>query len=234
MPKHIAFVHTKSRTGYPFPNGFNSYLTQQVPVRETAVPRKGQTQSGYGKHVPTPFEIKWNGRWRRVKVAIFTNVGTAFIGDTLDVCLTVDVEPMPEIEQIEYAMARAFFCSAYADMAEEADTRKAKRLVTSMSGRDWMDVLPDGTDPGAVHAAKTLMNDMASRNLSGVQALWHVSTTMANGDRTCTPENFGHYCAMQAMGHGVGLGDAFGQDVYEKVIVPHVEFGSHSLQKDYF
>ena len=48
-----------------------------------------------------------------------------------------------------------------------------------------------------------------------------------------TIESFGHYAAMQAMGHGVGLNDAFG-DCAEFIAVPYVEFGSHSLEKDYF
>jgi hypothetical protein len=39
---------------------------------------------------------------------------------------------------------------------------------------------------------------------------------------------------MQAMGHGVGLDDAFGPKARDIVRVPYVEFGSHSLSKDYF
>jgi hypothetical protein len=232
-----AYVHTKRRTASPIPNEFDSYCTQSVPVRETTAPQKGQTRTGYGKHIPTPYEIKWLGRWRRVKVAVFSNAGTAFIGDTLDVCLTVDVHAMTDIEQIEYGMARAFFCSAYADMAEEADTRKSRRLVSSMSGRDWMDVLPDEIDTAAEHAARTLMIGMAIANKASAQATWHIAQLKCvptSGDRECTPELFGHYCAMQAMGHGVGLRDAFGSAVADVVKVPYVEFGSHSLQKDYF
>ena len=233
--KHIAYVHTKCRAGSNSISGeFDSYRTQSVPVRETTTPRKGQTQTGYGKHIPTPYEIKWNGRWRRVKVAVFSNAGTAFIGDTLDVCLTVDVQEMTELERIECAMAWAFFCSAYADMAEQSDSRKAKRLVASMSGRDWMDVLPDEIDTAAVHAARTLMNDMAVKNNASVQALYGIVCEHGRGDRGAIAEMFGHYCAMQAMGHGVGLADAFGDVVDEKITVPYVEFGSHALQKDYF
>lgn len=46
-------------------------------------------------------------------------------------------------------------------------------------------------------------------------------------------EYFGHYAAMQAMGHGVGLHDAFGQDAYLAITVPDLEFGSCHLERDY-
>ncbi|WP_429498802.1 hypothetical protein ACQUFY_05760 [Robbsia andropogonis] len=54
------------------------------------------------------------------------------------------------------------------------------------------------------------------------------------GDRARTPEMLGHYLAMQAMGTGVGLHDAFGKVAYETIHVPYVEFGAHSLSRDYF
>ena len=54
-----------------------------------------------------------------------------------------------------------------------------------------------------------------------------------NGDRPNTMEYFGHYCAMQAMGHGVGLSAAFSADVHSAVKVPHIEFSACSLEKDY-
>jgi hypothetical protein len=54
-----------------------------------------------------------------------------------------------------------------------------------------------------------------------------------DADRDLTPELFGHYLAMQAMGHGVGL-ESFGRAVRDAINVPYVEFGSHSLECDYF
>jgi hypothetical protein len=38
------------------------------------------TASGYGSRIPTTFMVKVDGRWRRVYCAIFSNVGTLFIG----------------------------------------------------------------------------------------------------------------------------------------------------------
>lgn len=60
------------------PNGF--FLTVAVDSRETARPRKGQTQTGYGLAIPTATQVKWQGRWRRVKVCQWGNAGTAYIG----------------------------------------------------------------------------------------------------------------------------------------------------------
>ena len=71
---------------------YDSYCTVSVPVRETARPRKGQTASGYGCALPSRYMVQWRGRWHRVKVICFGNVGPAYIGKSFDPQLTVDVE----------------------------------------------------------------------------------------------------------------------------------------------
>jgi len=140
-------------------------------------------------------------------------------------------------------MALAFFASAYADQAEECGQ--------PLSG-EIMDQLPGEIDPAATHAARTLAMGLIGKNypkadtatiegdkLMGalylmwahVWALWMHSGDF--GDRDMTPELFGHYCAMQAMGNGVGL-ESFGKAVRDAIEVPYVEFGSHSLEQDYF
>lgn len=78
------------------------------------------------------------------------------------------------------------------------------------------------------------MKDIERVNGKTLPELFDIVETIGEGDRPNTMEFFGHYCAMQAMGHGVGLCDAFGSDVYKAIRVPYVEFGSHSLEKDYF
>jgi hypothetical protein len=154
---------------------------------------------------------------------------------------------MPTInDQIRAAMAKAFFASAWADMQDEKDSDDASKV--NLSGKEIMSVMPDEVDPGAIHAARTLEFDLARAN-----PFWRAHQGKADpaeflsklferaqscertkyADRELTPENFGHYLAMQAMGHGVGLADAFGDAVYSAITVPYVEFGSHSLQKDY-
>lgn len=132
------------------------------------------------------------------------------------------------IEQlIEFHMARAFFASAWADYVEEMGDE------ARFSGREIMGMMPDDTDPAATHAARTLRLDMERVNGRSIAQLLTYAISAHDGDRPADAEHFGHYCATQAMGHGVGLRDAFGRDVYEKIRVPYVEFGSHSLERDY-
>lgn len=133
-------------------------------------------------------------------------------------------------EQFEHHAARAFFACAWADAAEECDTDAAPNL----SGVEIMDVMPDEIDPAALHAARTLRFDMERVNGASLDALMAIVTKHGAGDRPSTPEMFGHYAAMQSMGHGIGLRDAFGAEVCEMVKTPYVEFGLHSLSRDYF
>ena len=124
--------------------------------------------------------------------------------------------------------SRAFFASAWADMADECESDVIGPGVEIMS------VMPQAVDPAAIHAAETLLKDIERVNGKTLGELFAIVETIGNGDRENTMEHFGHYCAMQAMGHGVGLYDAFGSDVYKAITVPYVDFGSHSLEKDYF
>jgi hypothetical protein len=127
-----------------------------------------------------------------------------------------------------YHASRAFFASAWADMADECESDVIG------PGTEIMDVMPDGIDPAAIHAAKTLVMDIERVNQKPLESLLDIIDNLHNGDRPPTAEFFGHYAAMQAMGHGVGLYEAFGKKVYDVVKVPHIEFGSYSLSKDYF
>lgn len=128
---------------------------------------------------------------------------------------------------IELHMARAFFASAWADCIEENGG------ASRFSGREIMGMMPGEIDPAAIHAARILRFDMERTNGKPIATILAHAIEAHDGDRPADAEHFGHYCAMQAMGHGVGLLDAFGQAVYESVRVPYVEFGSHSLERDY-
>ena len=144
-------------------------------------------------------------------------------------------------DEIRLHMAKAFFASAWADLQEEKALDD--ETCVSLSGCEIMDVMPDEIDPAAIHAARTLELDLARRNASpSLSTLYEFARKAQSesaegselpGDRTLNPEMFGHYLAMQAMGTGVGLRDAFGRAVADAINVPYVEFGSHSLQKDY-
>lgn len=134
-------------------------------------------------------------------------------------------------EEIRHSMAKAFFASAYADLCEEGGR--------PLSG-EILDQVPDEMDPAAVHAAQTLVAGICQLNYSYMQttdealvALHRFVEGHAEGDREPTADNLGHYLAMQAMGSGVGIQDAFGKYIHDAVAVPYVEFGSHSLQRDY-
>lgn len=128
-------------------------------------------------------------------------------------------------EQILQHMALAFFASAFADMAEECDQ--------PLSG-EIMNQLPQVIDPAAIHAARTLCLGIERAHGVTIDALFNGLEPIWAGDREYSASIFGHYCAMQAMGHGVGLYDAGGDSVHDCVKIPYTEFGSHSLENDYF
>lgn len=130
--------------------------------------------------------------------------------------------------EFEHHAARAFFASAWADACEESENDEL------ISGQEIMNVMPDGIDPAAVNAARTLRMSMENANGRTVAQMMAEIEEKGDGDRPNDVEHFGHYAAMQAMGVGVGLRDAFGRDVFKSIKVPYMEFGSHSLEKDYF
>jgi hypothetical protein len=86
----VAYVHSKCRRT---DGTFDSFRTQAVPVRTSTAPRTGVTASGFGVAQPTPYEVLFNGRWRRVRVAKGHRTSTAYIGRTYDECLTVQIVP---------------------------------------------------------------------------------------------------------------------------------------------
>lgn len=134
-------------------------------------------------------------------------------------------------DKIKHHMALAFFGSAYAEQAEECQQ--------SLSG-EIMDQLPSEIDPAAIRASETLTLNLLKDN--GVNSLAEImlkieliqEDTGITGDRELIPEMLGHYLAMQAMGHGVGLYDAFGSSAEKVIRVPYMEFSSCSLELDYF
>jgi hypothetical protein len=135
-------------------------------------------------------------------------------------------------EEIRRNMAIAFFASAWADQCEESGD------ASILSGKEILSIMPADIDPAAIHAARTLEMGVLSHNksftcLAGALD-WLETVCPEGGDRDRTPEMLGHYMAMQAMGHGVGLHDAFGQSAADEINIPYVEFGGYSLERDYF
>lgn len=48
-------------------------------IKRTAFPTYGQTVSGYGPKIPTSAMVRYDGRWHRVYVMVYSNSGTAYI-----------------------------------------------------------------------------------------------------------------------------------------------------------
>lgn len=132
-----------------------------------------------------------------------------------------------EVQEFEHHAARAFFASAWADQMDESDS------APWPPGGEIMEYMPREIDPAAIHAARTLRMDIERVNNASIYQLMAIIERDGDGDRPNTVEMFGHHAAMQAMGHGVGLHDAFGAHVDRAVKVPYVEFSSCSLEKDY-
>lgn len=135
---------------------------------------------------------------------------------------------MTPAEEFEHHAARAFFASAWADECERSGNS------SMLSGNEIMDIMPEELDPAAIEAARKLRTKMEVLNRGAVDWLLAYVELKADGDREPTMEMFGHYCAMQAMGHGVGLADAFGRQVREAIKVPYLEFSWCSLSREYF
>jgi hypothetical protein len=123
---------------------------------------------------------------------------------------------------IQDAMVRAFFASAWADAVEDAGD-------SFPPGSDIMDLLPKEADPASIEAGGTLLAAMENQFGKPIaDLLWDAQGEAEANGYDLTPETFGHYAAMEAMGHGVGLFD-YGV----KWDIPYVGFGEYSLEKDY-
>jgi hypothetical protein len=50
------------------------------------------TTTGYGNRIPTVYMVKWQGKWRRVYAACYSNVASTYIGKANAWLATVSVE----------------------------------------------------------------------------------------------------------------------------------------------
>lgn len=128
--------------------------------------------------------------------------------------------------EIIRAMARAFFASAWADYEDN--------FGEGTGGAEVLDVMPEDIDPKAVKAAEWLASRMEEQE--GVALPELLERAQANpyryADRPCDAEHFGHYAAMQAMGHGVGLESVCDRSVFGRL--PWLEFTYYNLSEDRF
>ena len=59
-----------------------------LPWKESELPWQranlSYTASGYGNKIPTRYMVRFANKWRRVYVAVWSNVGTCYIGNLSD------------------------------------------------------------------------------------------------------------------------------------------------------
>lgn len=147
---------------------------------------------------------------------------------------TATPESDPVRDEILEHMAKAFFACAWADYSERVGPHYP-------AGCQIMDEMPDELDPAATEAAEGLAASLEAAHGLPLSEIFRkaVEISEANdaGDRERTAEMFGHYAAMGAMGHGVGLWDALGGEACDFVERqgPHkhyVEFSMFDLDAD--
>lgn len=72
----------------PYADIRDQYQTRAVEAFEKPLQwqEKGLsfTATGYGKRIPTRWVVRYNGKLRRVYCAIYSNVGTCYIGKLCD------------------------------------------------------------------------------------------------------------------------------------------------------
>lgn len=138
--------------------------------------------------------------------------------------VTLDVSEVRE--DIIHHMSMAFFASAWADYED--------RHGEGTGGSEIMDIMPDDIDPSATKAAEDLSERMEKQYGAALPELLERAkgAPCKYADRACDPEYFGHYAAMQAMGHGVGLERVCDRSAFPDF--PYIEFSYYELDPDKF
>lgn len=113
--------------------------------------------------------------------------------------------------KIVEAMARGLFVNAWDDAEREAGREHRGEL---------MDLAPE-TIPEAVDAAEDLARQFEEENQKAFDVMYEEASDMEGHRVEPTPEDFGHYTAMQALGHGVSWRDDHPDHGFK---VPHVDY----------
>jgi hypothetical protein len=138
--------------------------------------------------------------------------------------MKTEFNPAHVAAQVAKGMALAFFANAFAELSGHLEPHGGAKL-------------PEVIDPAAHHAAFTLSCGLRSQNgeITGLDQLYDNARRahrLGEGHEDMTPAMFGYYLAMQSQGLAT-LETAFGAHVSAVVTVPYVEFGAHSLERDY-
>lgn len=127
-------------------------------------------------------------------------------------------------DEIIEGAARALYVNWYAQQADEG--RRGFRRADS--GADWMDVAPP-TSRAALRFARKFIAAVEATNDADIVRLFGVAlTAVLNPDNhntrdeaDATPDRFGHYLAMSAMGEGVSWNDDYPE---AGILAPSVAF----------
>ena len=123
--------------------------------------------------------------------------------------------------------AKAFFVTAYADYVEEPEAEDDRsHLARASGGEDWMDCAP-ALPPNAFALAGELWANLEDSNPHVGCGVYSLADLARQADHDgIDPEEFGHYLAMQAMGHGVSW---FDDHETFNIVIPPMEVSSHSF-----
>lgn len=79
--KNTLFLHGRT---FRADGSADSMWTKEVPTKDAPMPHHVRgltwTATGYGLRIPSRTMVFFNGRWRRVYICRYSNVGTAYIG----------------------------------------------------------------------------------------------------------------------------------------------------------
>ena len=119
-------------------------------------------------------------------------------------------------KEIVKNMARAFFATAWADWEDE--------YGEGVGGAEILNVMPEEIDSGATKAAERLASIMEGQYGATLPELLEriQAAPTRYASRPADAEHFGHYAAMQAMGHGVGLEEIGDEKIFPNF--PYMEF----------
>jgi hypothetical protein len=121
-------------------------------------------------------------------------------------------------QQLAASMARALHVTAWAEREEESGR--------TYPGQELMDIAPDTTDEATAQAWR-LMGRIEQANRLNIYAAYCKALKAdgqdyyAEGVAESNARDFGHYLAMEALGHGVGWAD---DHEPHGLIVPSIEF----------
>lgn len=124
------------------------------------------------------------------------------------------------------SISRTLFVDAWATKQENL-REDGKKSKDPGPGGDWFDIAPK-TNAEARNAAHQLIGRIEQLNGWNLPAIFNQAVVQGGKD---DPDKFGHYLAMQALGHGVAWTDTepeFGLPEIggkmKKFKLPHIEF----------